>query len=103
MVGWRGSLSLDLNRPNLESPLLENALHSATLNEKAWPTRVLLNFGARADVRDAKGRTQLDWARRRLQQFPDDAEAAEKVRLLEAAIQAQGHAAASSPAASAPP
>lgn len=81
---------LDINRPNLESPLLTIALHSVTQYDHAWYTRVLLDFGARADVRDAKGQTPLDWARRWQSRFPDDPEGVEKVRLLEAAEQRQG-------------
>lgn len=78
---------LDINRHNLESPLLTTALHSAAWADKASYTRVLLDFGARPDLRDAKGRTPLDLARQSQKQFPDDPEAAERVRMLEAAEQ----------------
>lgn len=78
---------LDINRHNLESPLLTTALHSAAWADKASYTQVLLDFGARPDLRDAKGRTPLDWARRSQQRFPDDPEAAARVRMLEAAEQ----------------
>jgi hypothetical protein len=93
---------LDINRPDLRSPLLVTALHYVTQYDKAWYVRVLLEHGARADVRDAKGETPLDRARKYQRQFPDDPEAAEKVRLLEAAEQAQRRAAATAPAMPAP-
>jgi hypothetical protein len=78
---------LDINRHNLASPLLTTALHSAAWADKASYTRVLLDFGARPDLRDAKGRTPLDLARQSQKQFPDDPDAAERVRMLEAAEQ----------------
>lgn len=78
---------LDINRHNLESPLLTTALHSAAWADKASYTRVLLDFGARPDLRDTKGRTPLDWARRSQQRFPDNPDAAARVRMLEAAEQ----------------
>ena len=93
---------LDINRPDLRSPLLVTALHYVAVSDKSWYVRVLLEHGARADVRDAKGQTPLDRARKYRQRFPDDPEAAEKVRLLEAAEQAQRQAAAGAPAASVP-
>lgn len=93
---------LDINRPNLESPLLTTALHSVTQYDHAWYTRVLLDFGARVDVRDAKGRTPLDWARRWQSRFPDDPEGVEKVRLLEAAGQRLGRGTSPEAAASMP-
>jgi len=96
------SAGLDINRPDLRSPLLLTALHSVSNYDKSWYLRVLLEHGARTNVRDARGQTPLDLARKYQNRFPDDPEAAEKVRLLEAAERAQSHAAAASPAASAP-
>jgi hypothetical protein len=93
---------LDINRPNLESPLLTTALHAVTQYDHAWYTRVLLDFGARVDVRDAKGQTPLDWARRWQSRFPDDPEGVEKVRLLEAAERRQGRGSPPQAAASVP-
>jgi hypothetical protein len=78
---------LDINRRNLESPLLTTALHTAAWADKASYTRVLLDFGARPDLRDAKGRTPLDLARQTQKEFPNDPDAAERVRMLEAAEQ----------------
>lgn len=56
-------------------------------------TRLLLEFGARIDTRDAQGKTPLDLARLKQQKFPNRVELAEIVSLLEAAEQSQGRGA----------
>jgi len=59
------------------------ALHVAALSGNAEEARLLLKYGAKVEVRDSKGRSPLDLARNHLQANPNDAKAAETVRLLE--------------------
>ena len=42
---------------------MSTALHQAVLGSHVMEVRVLLDFGASKDIRDAKGRTALDLAR----------------------------------------
>lgn len=90
---------LDINSINQGAPSGSATLHYAVISGIPMETRLLLEFGARTDIRDGQGLTPLDLARLRQQKFPDRAELAEIVQWLEGAGRSQGRGAAERPGA----
>lgn len=58
------------------------ALHQLVVGPDLLGIRILLEAGARTDIKDGKGRTPLDHLRERLQKRPDDAALLEAERVL---------------------
>ena len=73
---------VDIDSVDLRSPLKWTALHSVVFEGNAQAVRLLLEHGARIDVKDSKGRTALDLARETLQKTPSP-EAGQIVSMLE--------------------
>ncbi|MCW7537983.1 hypothetical protein OOT46_08990 [Aquabacterium sp. A7-Y] len=75
---------LDINAVDERIPVKWTALHAMASEPNATAVRILLESGAKADLRDAKGRTPADVARERAQRNPQEGH--DKVlQLLEAA------------------
>ncbi|MEJ8848668.1 hypothetical protein [Variovorax rhizosphaerae] len=74
---------LDINAPHALSPVKWTALHSAVIGSP-WDVALLLNHGARTDIKDGKGLTPLDLALQ-LQGRAPIPERAEAIKLLQAA------------------
>jgi ankyrin repeat protein len=75
---------VDINAPSEQSAMKWTALHSAAMDPNARAVRLLLELGARPDVRDAKNRTPADLARLMSEKYKgEEARYAEVVRLLE--------------------
>jgi hypothetical protein len=90
---------LDINSINQWSPSGSSTLHYAVISGIPMETRLLLEFGARTDIRDSQGLTPLDLARLRQQKVPDRVELAKIVQLLEGAGRSQGRGASGIPGA----
>jgi hypothetical protein len=77
---------VNINAPNIRARDF-TALHEAVLFSDFTATKLLLQYGARTDLRDTNGQTPLDWARRMQLKKLNEPKAAEVVRLLESHYQ----------------
>lgn len=75
---------VDVNSADQRVPTRWTALHIAVLEPNPTAVEILLDFGARPDVRDAHGKTALEAAREAQQQRPT-ADYSKVIALLEAA------------------
>lgn len=78
------SHGLDVNAGDQEAKNL-TALHGAASDANVERAKLLLKYGARVDVKDARGLTPLDVARRMKTRYPSQLARMEMIRLLESA------------------